>query len=85
MQYHRATNIMLKLCIKICYKIFVMGCQSYPIINRREARYMMHAHFKQVQEEWKGTLLSVQNMGKGLHKVFKAVVNETSEALPILG
>ena len=46
---------------------------------------MMHAHFKQVQEEWKGTLLSVQNMGKGLHKVFKAVVNETSEALPILG
>ena len=24
-------------------------------------------------------------MGKGLHKLFKAVVNELSEALPILG
>ena len=35
--------------------------------------------------EWKGTLLSTQNMGKGLHKVFKAVVNELSQALPIWG
>ena len=35
--------------------------------------------------EYKGTLLSTQTMGKGLHKVFKAVVNELSQALPILG
>ena len=27
----------------------------------------------------------MRNMGKGLHKVFKAVVNEVSQVLPILG
>ena len=30
-------------------------------------------------------LLSTQNLGKGLHKVFKAVENEILQALPILG
>ena len=33
--------------------------------------------------EWKGALLSIQKTGKGLHKVFKAVVNEISQVLPI--
>ena len=27
----------------------------------------------------------MQNMGKGLHKVFKTIVNEISQDLPILG
>ena len=27
----------------------------------------------------------MQNMGKGLHKVFKAVVNDILQVLPILG
>ena len=35
--------------------------------------------------EWNGALLSMRNMVKGLHKLFKAVVNEISQALPILG
>ena len=35
--------------------------------------------------EWKGALLSKQNMGKGLHKLFKAIVNDISQDLPILG
>ena len=30
-------------------------------------------------------LLSTRNTGKGLHKWFKAVVNEISQSLPILG
>ena len=30
-------------------------------------------------------LLSTQNMGKGLHKLFKAVVNDISQALTIFG
>ena len=30
-------------------------------------------------------LLATQNMSKGLYKVFKAVVNELSESLPISG
>ena len=34
--------------------------------------------------EWKGALLSTQNLVKGLHKVFKAVVNEILLDLPIL-
>ena len=34
--------------------------------------------------EWKGALIPTQNMGKGLHNLFKAVVIEISEALPIL-
>ena len=39
--------------------------------------------FKKRQAEWKGVVLSTQNMVKGLHKAFKAVVNETSQELPI--
>ena len=35
--------------------------------------------------EWNGALLSMRNMVKGLHKLFKAVFNEISQALPILG
>ena len=35
--------------------------------------------------EWKGVLLSMRNIGKGLYKVFKAVVNEISQVLPLLG
>ena len=61
------------------------GSQSHPSINGREAHYNTSDHFKQRQVEYKGTLLSTQTMGKGLHKVFKAVVNELSQALPILG
>ena len=52
------------------------GSQSYMNINRREARYKKRYHIKQIQSEWKGTLLSTRNMGKSLHKAFKAVVNE---------
>ena len=40
---------------------------------------------KQSRAEWKGELLSTRNMGKGLHKDFKAVVNEIFQVLPILG
>ena len=37
--------------------------------------------------KWNGKLglLSTQNMGKGLYKVLKAVVNEILQALPLLG
>ena len=35
--------------------------------------------------ECKGGLLSTLNMGKGLHKVFKTVVKEILQGLPILG
>ena len=51
------------------------GSQSHLIINRREVRYNICDSFKQRQLEWKGALLSTQNMGKVLQKVFQAVAN----------
>ena len=61
------------------------GSQSHLIINRREARYNTCYPIKRYQAEWKGELLPTQNMGKGLHKLFKAVVNDIWQTLPILG
>ena len=52
------------------------GSQYHPSINRREARYKINDHIKQRQVGWKVALLSTQNMGKCLHKVFKDIVNE---------
>ena len=40
---------------------------------------------KQIQSEWKLALKSTQNMGKGLHKMFKTVVKEISQDLLTLG
>ena len=46
---------------------------------------LLRSHIKQRQEEWRGALLSMQNMFKILHKVFKTAVNDILQALPILG
>ena len=59
--------------------------QSNLIINRRETCYKIRDIIKLIQVEWKGTLLSMRNIGKGLHKVFKAVVNDISQTLPFFG
>ena len=48
--------------------------QSHPSINRREERYKICDKTKQIQRKCKGPLLSTQNMGKGLHKMFKTAV-----------
>ena len=50
--------------------------QSHPRINRIEARYKIRDCIKQGQLERKGELLSTQNMGKKLLKLFKDVINE---------
>ena len=50
------------------------GSQSHPNVNRIEARYKIRDRIKQGQSEWKGALKATQNMGRGLHKVFKTVV-----------
>ena len=54
------------------------GIESNPSVNRREACYKIRDRIKQIQMEWKVALLFTQNMVKGLHKVFKAVVNDIS-------
>ena len=50
------------------------GIQSHPSVNRIEARYKRRNLIKQIQSEWKGALKATQNMGRGLHKLFKNVV-----------
>ena len=59
--------------------------QYRPSINSIEAHYNIHDCFKQRQAERKGALLSTHHLCKCLHKIFKSVVNELSEALPIFG
>ena len=61
------------------------GSQYHLSVNRRDARYKIRDQIKRIQAERKGDLLPTKNMGKGLHKVFKAVVNEISQNIPILG
>ena len=50
--------------------------QSPLSINRIDVRYKICDFIKQRHVERKRELLSMQNMGKGSHKVFKYVVNE---------
>ena len=61
------------------------GSQSYPNVNQREARYKIRDYIRQRQLKRKGALLSTQNMGKGLQKVFKTVVKDISQEFPPLG
>ena len=49
--------------------------QYHPDGIRRHARYKICDHIKQIKLEWEGALQATQNMGKGLHKVFKNFVN----------
>ena len=58
--------------------------QCHPSVNQREAYYKIREHIRQRQLEWQGTLKSTQNMGKCLHKVFKAVLKEISQDFPSL-
>ena len=58
--------------------------QYHPRINRIEVRYRVRDSVKQRQAGFKGVLLSNGNMSKGLHQLFKAVVNEILQAFPIL-
>ena len=61
------------------------GSQSHPNVDRRESRYKILDRIKQTQLEWKVALKSTQDMGKGLHKVFKTAAKEILQDLPPLG
>ena len=52
------------------------GSKFHPSINRIEACFKMSDRIKQGQPELKGSLLSTQNMGNVLHKVFKSIVDD---------
>ena len=59
----------------------ICDSKSHPSVNRIYARYKIRDTIKQIKMERKGELLSTQNMGKGLHKLFKALINEISQVL----
>ena len=43
------------------------GNQTYPNIDKREARLAISDRIKQNKLQWKGALRATQKMGKGLH------------------
>ena len=50
------------------------GSQSHPIINRMEAPYKVRDIIKRSQAEWKGFLLYMLNMNKGLKNYLRLLV-----------
>ena len=52
------------------------GNYVHPDINARDARLKISNRIRKTQREWKGPELSTKSMEKGLHKVFKYVVNK---------
>ena len=61
------------------------GNQTYPNVNRREARYKIRDRIKKKKSEWKGALRATQKKGKGLHKLFSTIVKEISQELTNFG
>ena len=61
------------------------GSQIQPDLNTRYSRLKISDRIKQTQNEWKVLELSLKSMGKGLHKVFKAVVKKLKNEFPNLG
>ena len=61
------------------------GSQTHPKVNRKEARYKIRDHIRQIQLEWKRALKDTQSMGKGLHKVFSTVLKDILQELTPLG
>ena len=60
------------------------GNQINPDINAIYSRLKISDCIKQVQGEYRGAELSTKRMGKGLHKLFNAFVNELKDSLPTL-
>ena len=59
------------------------GSQLHLKVNRREKHYKTRDCIEQRQLERKGALKATRNIGKGLHKLFKAVVREILQDLPL--
>ena len=59
--------------------------QTHPTVNKRESRYEIRDRVRRKESQQKGALKATRNMGKGLHKVFSAIVSEISQELTNLG
>ena len=53
-------------------------------VNPKYNRFKVCDRRNQEKSEWKGTELSEKSIRKGLHKVIKAVVNESNNSFPTL-
>ena len=78
-------RMMMKLCLWRLQNKFVMLVSLIRALIGENSQYRIRDHIKQRQTEYKEALLYTRNMGKGLHKVFKASVNDILQVLPILG
>ena len=61
------------------------GSQTHLDINARYARFKIRDRIKQIKNERKVSERLAKSMGKGLHKLFKAIVNELKNEFPTLG
>ena len=61
------------------------GSHVHPDINTRDARLKISDRIKQAQSECKGEEISSNMMGKVLHKLLKAVLNELNNSWPKWG
>ena len=57
------------------------GNQTHPKIDKMEARLAIRDRIKLKKFQWKGALRATHKMGKGLHRVFKAIVSEILQEL----
>ena len=70
--YYDSTNRSIS---NISLKEIKYGSYIHPDINARDARLKIRDHIKLAVSGWKEAELSENRMDKGLHKVFKVVVN----------
>ena len=59
------------------------GNYVHPNIHARYSRFKIRDGIRHVHSKWKGAEISSKMMGKGLHSVFKAIVKELNNSLPV--
>ena len=69
---------------KNCLGYIWYGSQIHPDINAGDTILKIRDLIKQTQNEWKGEELSENSIGKSLHQVSKAVVDELNNLFPTL-
>ena len=78
-------NQIMILYLQRCLKTYVTEVSLIQTLIKRESPYKIRDRIRQRQSERKVALKSMQNTGKGSHKVFKTSAKEISQDLPPLG
>ena len=61
------------------------GIQIHPDNNTRYSIFKIHDRIRKTQSELKVSELSEKSIGKGIHKLFKVVMNKLRNSLLTLG